>query len=208
MAWTDIADYIIDQLWGSAKANTLKANVEYIEGTVLGSPSQNSDKPSAAAANNFRNVTTRPTGTSVALGGYALSASCGLFSTTSASYVDVTNLSVTIITNGRPVLVGLISDGDAVNLSFFGVRKSGGGSTGAIYSQFKILRDAVTASQMYCEHGYPSSTSTAPAQEIPISALSYIDLPIAGTYVYKLQALAGPDSSVEVFRGKLFAIEL
>lgn len=42
---------------------------------------------------------------------YGVSSSCGSFTSASTSFVDITNLSVTITTIGRPVFIALIPDG-------------------------------------------------------------------------------------------------
>lgn len=132
----------------------------------------------------------RSTGTTVAAGGVAISASSGSFSTSSATYVAVTNLSVTITTSGRPVFVGLISDGSALisDLAISGVATAG----------FGIFRDATEVGTYFL------STSNI---IIPSSTLSSIDAVGAGTYTYSMKALCS-GGSISVIRAKLVAYEL
>lgn len=42
-SYTQIADYILDQLWGFASSNSLKNSVRYIAEDILGNPSANSN---------------------------------------------------------------------------------------------------------------------------------------------------------------------
>jgi hypothetical protein len=115
--------------------------------------------------------------------GQQLSSSSGAFSTSSAgSYVDVTNLSVTITTGGRPIQLALISDGSG-NQAYLasGILQFVRGSTG--------IADTFVASA-----------------NIPVSAFSHVDVPSAGTYTYKVQ-LRG-QSTGYCYYAKLLAFEL
>lgn len=101
------------------------------------------------------------------------SASSGSFSTASATFVDVTNLSVTITTGGNRVHIGLMgSTGGAYPQGLLG--------TTGTSSVFKFVR--VTG-------GTPSdiSLSELGGTSYPPSVLSAIDHPAAGTYTYKVQ---------------------
>lgn len=61
--------------------------------------------------NDIANNRTRSTGTTVAVGGVAISASCGVFDTSSTTLTAVTNLAVTLTTSGRPIHVVLSANG-------------------------------------------------------------------------------------------------
>lgn len=98
--------------------------------------------------------------------GQQISASCGNFSTTSATPVDVTNLTVTITTSGRPVMVMCQGDGSGASGPF-----ASGGSI-SIY----LLRGATILSQ-----GNYNLLS------LPPSCVLYLDAVAAGTYTYKVQ---------------------
>lgn len=63
---------------------------------------------SSEFANEVIDEYTRSSNTTVGVRGVAISAGSGSYSTTSTSYVDVTNLSVTITTSGRPVVIQLM----------------------------------------------------------------------------------------------------
>lgn len=72
--------------------------------------------------------------------GQQVSSSCGAFSTSSATFVDVTNLSKAITTTGRPVMILLKSDGSG-NDSFVGPASTT--DTNNAIARFLILRDGV-----------------------------------------------------------------
>lgn len=92
------------------------------------------------------------------------------FTTASASYVDMTSAAITITTTGRPVFITVISGDD----------------TGAGYItqnsawNIRLVRDS-TALQAI---GGPNTSSGF----APLSACTFLDVPAAGTYTYKLQA--------------------
>lgn len=136
--------------------------------------------------------------------GQQISSSCGTFSTTSTSYVDVTNLTVTITTTGRPVYVGLISDGTGTNLAMLSTANTSGTSTEA---NFKILRDAVDVAFYRLSNLSPTGSI---AMRVPSSCLMIIDVVAAGTYVYKVQALStsGGTMTTSLHTSKLIAYEL
>lgn len=123
--------------------------------------------------------------------GQQISSSSGAFSTASTSFVDVTNLSVSITTSGRPVVLLLQNDasGNAGSL----VNSSGG----AIVLQ---VLQGVTSVALY-----------SVATNAQLSTVYLLDTPAAGTYTYKVQAHGvslGGSVSVQVNRAKLVAYEL
>jgi hypothetical protein len=136
--------------------------------------------------------------------GQQISASSGNYTTTSSSYVDVTNLSVTITTTGRPVFIALIPDGSSSSNYVGGV---GTGTPVLGSARFRILRDATTVA----DYGFPLSSPDGWFYYSPVSAISVIEVPAAGPYTYKLQAWAQDSfgsvtSSVQY--AKLIAFEL
>lgn len=136
--------------------------------------------------------------------GQQISSSSGTFSTTSSSFVDVTNLSVTITTTGRPVVVALISD-DSTADSYIEVLRTG--TVTQYTGKLKILRDATTINQTAFLGTYASSATLASSW--PVSSINHVDVPSAGTYTYKVQAIASTtNTTVGVFRSKLIAYEL
>lgn len=159
----------------------------------------------AANANTVDAKRTRATGTTVAAGGVAISASSGTFSSASTSYVDVTNLTATITTSGRPVRIVLVPDpaGAASADSTF---LAANAATNAAAAFFKVVRDSTDISKCLLE-AFSNEGADAPSIEIPPSAIECIDTPAAGTYTYKLQGkcIAG---SFDVYYCKLVAYEL
>jgi hypothetical protein len=116
--------------------------------------------------------------------GQQISASCGAYSTSSASYVDVSNLTVTITTTGRPVYLALQSDGSGNNARMT--------ASPGLFT-YRFMRDATEVSQ----HGIFNAGAI----------MAHIDTPAAGTYVYKLQAKSTSGSGgIEYY--KLIAFEL
>jgi hypothetical protein len=112
---------------------------------------------------------------------HSISTDCVSFATTSTSYVDITNLSVSITTSGRPVEAFLIpKDASYGNVSILG----NGGVTlasGAV----KLLRGAVNVGELTLSTG--GSGLTDPYVVFPASTVRFFDAPVAGTYTYKLQ---------------------
>lgn len=136
--------------------------------------------------------------------GQQISASCGNFTTSSTSAVNVTNLSVTITTTGRPVMVGLIPD---VAATGFGVQISSVSSSlcgGTVY----ILGGAsgATALANYVLQG--TGNSTDKCLELVPASIYYIDVVAAGTYTYKAQASAVAGSALAITSTRIYAYEL
>jgi hypothetical protein len=126
-----------------------------------------------------------------------------IFSTTSASFVDVTNLTVTITTTGRPVFVGLINSASGTGSSILTRRTAGAEAS----SQIQILRDA-TAIAIYPLTLAVSGHGSLLDLNTPASAINTIDVPSAGTYTYKIQSRVVSANSVATAYVKLIAYEL
>lgn len=114
--------------------------------------------------------------------GLQTSSSSSTYSTTSTSYVDVTNLSITITTTGRPVMIAVESDGTA-NVSYIGSSNSGGGASS---NTVKLVRDSTDVGIVL--YASPSSSGTGVAGFG--ANFMYLDTPSAGTYTYKIQCKA------------------
>jgi hypothetical protein len=117
--------------------------------------------------------------------GQQVSSSSGSFSTSSAAYADVTNLSVSITTSGRPVFLLIVSDGTS------SVSQIAGSSIG-----LRFMRGATDIGSW--EYG----TSAA------FGNFSALDIPAAGTYTYKVQVKNGGGGSTVAQYLKLVAFEL
>ncbi|NDC95215.1 hypothetical protein EB077_07915 [bacterium] len=164
----------------------------------------------SVGANAIAISRTRATGTTVASGGVAISSSSGTFATTSITNVDVTNLSVTITSSGRPIFIGLVPD-NLANISQLNLRRNGA-TTGSAQGQFYLLKDGLTMFQYQlvvpAEAIVSGSNDTVGFTELP-GAFSTIDFTAAGTYIYKMQVnLAAATSQIRVLNCKLVAFEL
>lgn len=127
----------------------------------------------ATAPSGLSTLIKRQAHTTVGVGGVAVSASSGNFSSTSASATAVTNLSVTLSTTGRPVKVMLIPDGVNV-VSYVACEASMTGN-----KNLDFLRGSTTLGGC----GTPSG-STAP---ISPAAYQVLDFVAAGTYTYSVK---------------------
>jgi hypothetical protein len=135
----------------------------------------------------------------------------GLSTTTSASFVDVFNLSVSITTTGRPVFVGIIPDGSADAMAL-GISASSTGASAAWSgsAQFKFVRGS-TDIGIFNVGGTFTSTSTQIAGVRASTAPFFIDVVAAGTYTYKVQFLQAVNlgtGSAQCQNAKLIAFEL
>lgn len=111
---------------------------------------------------------------------YQISSSTGSFTTTSTSFVDVTNATVTITTSGRPVLVFLQSDGSG-NYGYIGKP----GVINDIRAGFRLVRDATEIAQF---QAHVDNSAESPGLSFPPGSVHHLDTPAAGTYTYKLQS--------------------
>lgn len=152
----------------------------------------------STGANAIAATRTRATGSSVAAGGVAISSSCGDFVKSTAGVVDVTNLSVSITTSGRPVYLCLINDNALFGYLSIG-QTSGATATLTIY----FNRAGSTIGQ-YVESVTAGSSG---AIRIPGCAISFIDPVGAGTYTYKIQCDV-TSGSAAIDGVKLCAFEL
>lgn len=140
----------------------------------------------------------RPSSTTVGVGGVATSDSCGTFShSANSTNVAITNLSVTITTSGRPVFIGLESDGASYS-GYVCNRGSAGNST------LIFRRDGTAISYLGIPYG------TASGQGVASSAFQHRDRVAAGTYTYTATLDAGSSggATYEVYYSKLVAYEL
>ena len=141
--------------------------------------------------------------------GQQISSSSGSFNTSSTSYVDVTNLSVSITTTGRPVFVGLIPDGTADDGSESRIAIDtlvDGGSFAC-----KLVRGSTDIASFSASLGAEAMSGVNESQlAVPVGSLFTIEAPAAGTYTYKAQTRvsSGGGGTVTVLRAKLIAYEL
>jgi len=171
----------------SALVSDTSGNISYMNPDDIGSAM------TSTGADAVANSRTRSVGATVGIGGVAISSgNSGLFSTSSGSFVDVTNLTVTITTSGRPVFLTLIPD--ISNTTAYGT----------IYmspsdSSIQFVRGSTALGIQSVGGG----ATTA----FPCSSVIMIDAVGAGTYSYKLQ-VAAFSGSIGVYGAKLVAYEL
>lgn len=139
--------------------------------------------------------------------GHQLSSSSGSFSTSNITATDITNLSVTITTTGRPVFIGLIHDENTTNSpnQGCGLFAESSGSVTSVVGTFYILEGSTVISYTYLRNDGSSSNRKI---YVPCSSLWTIRVPAAGTYTYKVQASASASTSVGAAYSKLIAYEL
>lgn len=120
------------------------------------------------------------------------SSSSGSFSSSASAYVTITNHSISVTTNGRPVMVMLTGDGAGSSslVSF----NSGASSSAAL----RFKRDSTVIMQQGCQ-GYVNNN--------PAGAFFHIDQPAAGTYTYSAEIHPG-GASAAVTNVKLVVFEL
>lgn len=111
------------------------------------------------------------------------SASAGQ-STSSTSWTNVTNLSVSITTTGRPVIVACVSDAGLANGDTGGFRFSQDASVGG-YSGF--LRVLVSGSASTSIGQFKFTAPLGEVNDIPASSVWALYAPAAGTYTLQLQ---------------------
>ncbi len=111
------------------------------------------------------------------IGQVVVSGSCGNFSAT-GSFTDITNLSISIMTTGRPVYLGLRPDGTGSS-AYIQI-----GGAAPCEAEVKFVRDGATTT------GPESIAGAASGLNVPASGISTIDFPSAGTYTYTLQVKA------------------
>jgi hypothetical protein len=127
------------------------------------------------------------------------SGNSGSFGTSSGTYVDITNLSVSITTKGNPVFFTLVPAETGA---------AGGQWSRLLYvtdAYIKLVRDSTDIDEIRFGtaglSGHPD-----PQAETPPGSVVFYDTPSAGTYTYKLQGLS--NDQLTLSRCRLLAIEL
>ena len=125
--------------------------------------------------------------TNLASVGQQISASSGDYFGSPSSYTQVPNLSVTITTTGRPVMIMLQPDstntGAAIQLAPIS------GSVTDLLGEFQFKRNttAVSTSILYTQ----GASSANLGISVPPGNLNFLDTPSAGTYTYALYCQTG-----------------
>lgn len=159
----------------------------------------------STGANAVSATRTRATGTTVAAGGVAISSGTGTLdlALNSATNTDVTNLTVTITTSGRPVMIALIS-GQANATAVSGGRIQSSTLTSPDMS-IHFVRDSTHVSTIWI---YNDATSVSDTIYWSPGQFWHIDTPSAGTYVYKVMAASTTATLYRFQDIKLIAYEL
>lgn len=103
--------------------------------------------------------------------GQQVSASSGLATTSSATFANLTNLTITITTTGRPILIMTQQDGSTAGAGF-------SVTTGPAALQFSVTGSATTSF---------GETAVIATQTASPSAMQYLYAAAAGTYTIKVQ---------------------
>jgi hypothetical protein len=139
-----------------------------------------------------RSVTSTPS----ASGQIGLSASSGSFTSSSASFVTVTNLSVPIVCSGRPVIVALVPDGSTSVLHGMNVAASGNSAE----NRSAVFRGSTLVGQWFV---FGTGSTPDPTS----GGFITLDNPGAGTFTYTFQVYANV-GTIFVNYASLLAYEL
>lgn len=186
------APYVVDNSSIEIVSNTLQVKALGISNAML----------QANSITTAKILDANVTRAKLASVGQQISSSSGLFTTSSASLVDVTNLSITITTTGRPVMLLLQPTASNLPKPELSVIWSGGGGR----VQMAVFRDATQISIFQNVRETDSVPNSALLQNITFPGV-FLDAPAAGTYVYKVQALVDA-GTLAVTEMKLVGYEL
>jgi len=138
--------------------------------------------------------------------GQQISASSGTYSTGVTGATDVTNLSVTITTTGRPVYLTLQNIGTG-NSGYIAAQDTSGSVNATVL--FLFIRGSTEISRQSMLLGLNITSGGTDLIACPASSLSHIDTPVAGTYTYKVQiVVSGTGATGYVYYSQLVAFEL
>ncbi len=141
-----------------------------------------------------------------ALGQQTSSSSGSASSYSGTSFQDVTNLSVSITTSGRPVMIMLVSATGANTDAGLIIDDA---TDNFLRGYFRIDRSGTAVSTQALAANYGDATSDPQTVQAPCSTIAHIDAPAAGTYTYKVQVRGDANTySVAIDDCKLVAYEL
>lgn len=134
--------------------------------------------------------------------GQQVSESSGNY-TNGSGLADVTNLSCSITTTGRPVFIALIPDGSS-NASYLAVTDASGTADGVL----TIDRGGSNIALFNLNFTDAGGTGEQAATIIkPVGCVKYVDVVGAGVYTYKLRS-AGETGTLSVAYCKLVVFEM
>ena len=147
----------------------------------------------------------RPTGSSTeGTGGLAISSTCGSFSTSSQTPIQITNLSVTLTCLGNPIMISLIPDSSG----FPSIFTSQTISNVATQTFSQIIFYVASSEIGRVEVGGHITANTNGSFTVPASSCSVICFPGSGTFTFTAKALTDSTSNVFVQQCQLVAYEL
>lgn len=167
-----------------------------VDGTTFSTPGLKIDNAGNTTVSGTFTASNKITVGSLPTFNEVISSSSGSYSTTSGTPVDVTNLSVTITTNGRPVEISLVSDGDTTSSGTTLEHYCSVYGAGSANMYINLLRGGT----------FIDSVATA-AVNTPCSSVRFRDAPSAGTYTYKIQVFMVSGTGGVTY-AKLWAHEL
>jgi len=136
--------------------------------------------------------------------GPVISSSSGTFTTSSTSYVDVTNLTVTIMATGRPMVVSLIPVAGSSGGSIYVTSTVSGPSA---VGRIQITQDSVDIGGSVMQ--ISSSGAISPVLQIPSGSIHTVIIPSAGSRVYTIRCCVdSSDYRVGVDDCRLVAYEI
>jgi hypothetical protein len=137
--------------------------------------------------------------------GQQISSSSGSFTTTSTTPVAVTNLSVSITTSGRPIMILLVADASGGANAFIGVSRSTGATSAS--ATFYVEITGVTPNSINQEISIAGASGNLSNRVLP-GALNHVHVAAAGTYTVSIGASGGFGNTAEVNNCKLVVYEL
>jgi hypothetical protein len=170
--------YDVDNATLQITSNTL--SVKTIQLANMAANSVDSSQLVSSSVTTTKIADANVTKAKLAALGQQVSSSCGSFSSTSGTKTDVTNLTVTITTTGRPVMLVMQSDGTGGGNILYNTQGLAGGFLGNLY----FIRGSTTIATSTVSN---SIVSVSQAIRIPPASFNFIDVVGAGTYTYKVQ---------------------
>lgn len=116
-----------------------------------------------------------------------ISDSSGSFTSSSATFVDITNLEkVAVLSGVQPVSISLIGDGAGAS-AYVRVTLGTSGATSNLAS-LQVLRNGVALNDIYSLQVVDSDTTNSQGVGVPPSSVQFVDMqPLGGKVTYKLQ---------------------
>lgn len=127
------------------------------------------------------------------------------FSTSSTSYVDVTNASVTLTITGRPVEISFISD--TSNTGYIRHNNSSEVGFNSYLSNFKLVRDSTDVAEVAM--GHKGQSVSVGEGKFPPATVRFLDHGnAAGTYTWKIQTKVNRAAMTSQMRCRMMVREI